>query len=121
MPFAFNRKEAKQHAEGGIIVGAPLQGRVLIIDDVISAGLSIGEAVNIIQGMEARVAGVVIALDRQERGSGKRAAVKEVEEKYNVQVANIVSLDILEEYLTAKGDEAAHLAAIREYRQQYGE
>lgn len=120
VPFAFNRKEAKQHAEGGIIVGAPLSGRVLIIDDVISAGLSIGEAVNIIQAMDAKVAGVVIALDRQERGSGKLAAVQEVEEKYNIQVANIVSLDTLEEYLSAKGGQDSRLEAIHEYRRQYG-
>lgn len=120
VPFAFNRKEAKKHAEGGIIVGAPLQGRVLIIDDVISAGLSIGEAVNIIQNLDAKVAGVVIALDRQERGSGKLAAVREVEQKFNVQVANIVSLDTLEQYLAEKNGEEGHLVAIREYRQQYG-
>ncbi|MDH5632253.1 MAG: orotate phosphoribosyltransferase [Gammaproteobacteria bacterium] len=120
VPFAFNRKEAKQHAEGGIIVGAPLEGRVMIIDDVISAGLSIGEAVNVIRGMDARVAGVVIALDRQERGAGKLAAVKEVEEKFNIQVANIVSLKTLETYLEQKGGQEEHLAAIREYRQEYG-
>ena len=120
VPYAFNRKEAKKHAEGGIIVGAPLGGRTLIIDDVISAGLSIGEAVDIIQQQGATVAGVVIALDRQERGAGELAAVKEVEQNYNIQVANIVNLDTLETYLQQKGGEDSHLAAIHSYRQQYG-
>ena len=120
VPYAFNRKEAKKHAEGGIIVGAPLQGRALIIDDVISAGLSVGEAVDIIHQQGATVAGVVIALDRQERGAGELAAVKEVEQNFNIQVANIVNLDTLEIYLQQKGGEDSHLAAIHYYRQQYG-
>ena len=120
VPYAFNRKEAKKHAEGGIIVGAPLAGRALIIDDVISAGLSVAEAVNIIHEQGATVAGVVIALDRQERGAGELAAVKEVEQNFNIQVANIVNLDTLEAYLQLKGGEDVHLAAIQSYRQQYG-
>ena len=120
VPYAFNRKEAKKHAEGGIIVGHPLQGRVLIIDDVISAGLSIGESVEIIRQAAAIPAGVVIALNRQERGQGKLSAVAEVEERWKIDVAGIVTLDTLVAYLSEQHESSQHLAAIEAYRAQYG-
>lgn len=120
LPYAFNRKEAKDHGEGGVIVGAPLEGRVLIIDDVISAGTSVRESVDIIQASGAAPAGVVIALDRQERGKGETSAIQEVERDYGLTVASIVQLSNLVEYLGKSTDMAGHLAAIRAYRERYG-
>ncbi len=120
LPYAFNRKEAKDHGEGGVIVGAPLAGRVLIIDDVISAGTSVRESVDIIQASGATPAGVVIALDRQERGQGETSAIQEVERDYGLKVASIVQLNNLVEYLGKSTEMAGHLAAIRAYREQYG-
>ena len=121
LPYAFNRKEAKQHAEGGVIVGHPLQGRVLIIDDVISAGTSVQESVAIIHRADATPAAVAIALDRQERGTGKLSAVQEIEREFGIKVVSIANLDALLGYLHAKGDDArAHFDAIGAYRQQYG-
>lgn len=120
LPYCFNRKEAKDHGEGGMIVGAELKGRVLIIDDVISAGTSVRESVEIIQSAGATLAGVVIALDRQERGKQATSAIQEVERDYAVQVASIVGLKELIEYLELQGDHAEALAAIRTYQQEYG-
>jgi len=120
VPYAFNRKEAKKHAEGGIIVGHPLQGRVLIIDDVISAGLSVGESVEIIRQAAATAAGVVIALNRQERGQGILSAVDEVETNWNIQVTSIVTLETLVTYLGEQHESRRHLEAIETYRAQYG-
>jgi orotate phosphoribosyltransferase len=120
VPYAFNRKEAKKHAEGGIIVGAPLLGKVLIVDDVISAGLSVGESVEIIHQSGAAPAGVVIALNRQERGHADVSAVKEVEQRYQLRVTSIVTLDTLITYLEEKHEAHPHLAAIRAYRAEYG-
>jgi orotate phosphoribosyltransferase len=120
LPYCFNRKEAKDHGEGGLIVGAELAGRVLIIDDVISAGTSVRESVEIIQSAGASVAGVVIALDRQERGKNETSAIQEVERDYSVEVASIVGLKELIEYLKSKGDQAEALASIRAYQQEYG-
>jgi len=120
LPYCFNRKETKDHGEGGNIVGAELNGRVLIIDDVISAGTSVRESVDIIQAAGATPAGVVIALDRQERGKGDTSAIQEVERDYNLAVANIVCLDNLVEYLQTKKDETTHLNAIQKYRERYG-
>lgn len=121
LPYAFNRKEIKDHGEGGIIVGHPLEGRrALIIDDVISAGTSVRESVDIIQAQSARPAGVVIALDRQERGRGERSAIQEVEADYGLSVAAIVRLEDLVAFLEQRGDSAEHLAAIRAYRDEYG-
>jgi len=120
VPYAFNRKEAKKHAEGGIIVGHPLQGRVLIIDDVISAGISVGESVEIIRQAAATPAGVVIALNRQERGQGRLSAVAEVEQMWNIKVAGIATLDTLVAYLGEQRESRHHLAAIEAYRAQYG-
>ncbi len=118
--YCFNRKEAKTHGEGGVIVGAELEGRVLIIDDVISAGTSVRESVDIINTASATTAGVVIALDRQERGQGETSAIQEVEKDYGLNVANIVCLDDLVEYLESTTDETDHLGAIQKYREQYG-
>ena len=120
VPYAFNRKEAKKHAEGGVIVGHPLRGRILIIDDVISAGLSIGESVEIIRQATATPAGVVIALNRQERGQGSLSAVAEVEDRWNIKVTGIVTLETLVAYLGEQREARQHLAAIEAYRAQYG-
>jgi orotate phosphoribosyltransferase len=118
-PWAFNRKETKEHGEGGNIVGSPLRGRVLIIDDVITAGTAIREAVEIIRHAGAAPAGVVIALDRQERGLGERSAVQEVVENYSLPVLSILKLSDLITHLEISGDEA-QLDALRRYREQYG-
>lgn len=120
IPYAFNRKEAKKHAEGGMVVGAPLRGKVLIIDDVISAGLSVGESIDIIHQAGATPAGVVIALNRMERGHADISAVTEVEQRYQIQVTSIVTLSTLITYLEEKYEAHAHLTAIRAYRTEYG-
>ncbi len=121
VPYAFNRKEAKSYGEGGVIVGHPLQGKVLIIDDVISAGSSVRESVALIRAHGAEPAGVVIALDRQERGTGDISAVEEVERTFGLPVVNIANLDALLDYLREKGDGArGHYDAIRAYRRVYG-
>src|SRR5512145_2030578 len=119
LPFAFNRKEAKDHGEGGTIVGAPLRGRVLIVDDVITAGTAIREAIDIITAAGAQPAGVVLALDRQERGTGQLSAVQEVEQTLRLPVTSILKLEDLIEYLQRSGN-ASQLAATRAYRSQYG-
>jgi orotate phosphoribosyltransferase len=120
LPFAFNRKEAKDHGEGGVIVGRPLAGRVLIIDDVITAGTSVRESMAVIGASGAQPVGVVIALDRQERGADARSAVDEVRDLYGVPVFSIVTLDHLIGFLedTAAGDGIC--AAVRSYRVRYG-
>ncbi|WP_177419466.1 orotate phosphoribosyltransferase [endosymbiont of Lamellibrachia barhami] len=120
VPYAFNRKEAKDHGEGGIIVGHELNGGVLIIDDVISAGTSVRESVEIIKDLGATPAGVVIALDRQERGKGERSAIQEVESDYGIPVTSIVALEQLVEYLGEKPDSEESLSRIRAYRNEYG-
>jgi orotate phosphoribosyltransferase len=120
LPFAFNRKEAKDHGEGGTIVGAPLKGRVLVIDDVISAGTSVRESAGMIAAAGAELAGVAIALDRQERGQGERSAVQEVEQRFGVPVISIADLAALIAYLEQGGGHAEQLAAARAYREQYG-
>ncbi len=120
IPYAFNRKEAKDHGEGGSIVGSPLQGRVLIIDDVISAGTSVRESVEIIRENGATPAGVIIALDRQERGQQDRSAIDEVEARFGMPVASIVRLEHLIAYLTEKPGSADALARIQAYRERYG-
>ena len=119
LPWAFNRKEAKEHGEGGSIVGAPLSGRVLITDDVMTAGTAIRESVDIIRRAGATPAGVVIALDRQERGQGPGSAVQEVEELFGLPVVSILKLNDLIAFLEATGD-SAQLASVQRYRQQYG-
>ncbi len=120
LPYAFNRKEAKDHGEGGNIVGSPLEGRVLIIDDVISAGTSVRESVEIIRAQGAEPAGVVIALDRQEKGQDERSAVQQVEADLGIPVAAIVRLEDLVEYLGEQPGQTADLERIREYRNRYG-
>lgn len=119
-PYSFNRKEAKTHGEGGNIVGAPLSGRVLIIDDVITAGTAIRESMEIIQQHGATPAGVVIALDRQERGQGEKSAIQEVTETFNIPVVPIITLGDLVSYIAATPQYQPHLAGIQRYRDQYG-
>ena len=119
VPWAFNRKEAKDHGEGGNIVGAPLRGRVLIVDDVITAGTAIREAIDIIRAAGAEPIGVLLALDRQERGQGRLSAVQEVEQTLQLPVTSILRLADLIDYLRESGD-AAQLAAIERYRGEYG-
>ena len=118
--YSFNRKEEKDHGEGGAVIGAPLSGRVLIVDDVISAGTSVRESVNLIRASNAVPCGVAIALDRMERGSGPQSAVQEVRSSYNIPVISIASLDDLMRYLGADPQHARHLAAVGRYREQYG-
>jgi len=120
-PWCFNRKEAKDHGEGGNLVGAPLQGRVLVIDDVITAGTAIRESIGIIRAAGAEPCGVVLALDRQERGQGERSAVQEVEQDMGLPVASIITLADLLADMAARADaEPGSLAALRAYRERYG-
>jgi orotate phosphoribosyltransferase len=118
--YSFNRKEVKDHGEGGSVVGAQLKGRVLIVDDVISAGTSVRESVNLIRGSNAVPCGVVIALDRMERGIGALSAAQEVTESYKIPVISIATLDDLVAYLRTEPRHAQHLAAVGRYREQYG-
>ncbi len=120
VPYVFNRKEAKSHGEGGNLVGAPLEGRVLIIDDVITAGTAIREVMTIIEQAGATPAGTVIALNRQEKGKGELSAIQEVERDYNMPVASIVSLDNVLTYLDELGNKSQEVDAIRAYRTAYG-
>ena len=120
LSFAFNRKEAKDHGEGGNIIGASLAGRVLIIDDVISAGTSVRESVEIIRAAGATPCGVVIALDRMERGTGSLSAVQEVERDYGIPVVAVATLDDLMAYLHQRPDFKAYETAVANYRQEYG-
>ncbi len=120
IPYAFNRKEAKTHGEGGSIVGHELQGRIAIIDDVITAGTAIRESMEIIRTQGAEPAGVVIALDRQEQGTGPRSAIQEVEDEYSIPVTAIVRLEDMIDYLAQQPDAEAILQSIRGYRSQYG-
>ena len=119
MPFAFNRKEAKDHGEGGLLVGSPLNGRVLIIDDVISAGTSVRESIEIIRHANATPTGVLIALDRQEKGLGDKSAIQEVTERFGLAVTAIINLSHIIDYLKTAG-ETEQLAAIETYRTRYG-
>ena len=120
VPISFNRKETKDHGEGGTIVGAALQGRLLIIDDVISAGTSVRESVEIIRSHGAQPCGVVIALDRMERGAGTLSAVREVQQSFGLPVASIATLDDLVGYLESEGGMARELQMVSRYRHQYG-
>jgi len=120
VPYCFNRKEAKDHGEGGNLVGSPLTGKVLIIDDVITAGTAILESMDIIKAHGAEAAGVVIALNRQERGKGDLSAIQEIEQTYQIPVISIVSLEHLIAYISQQEKYAAYLDAIKLYRNQYG-
>ncbi|HTS54343.1 MAG TPA: orotate phosphoribosyltransferase [Burkholderiales bacterium] len=120
VPISFNRKEPKDHGEGGVIIGAPLTGRVLIVDDVISAGTSARESVDLIGAGGGSPCGVVIALDRMERGQGVLSAVQEVEQELGLSVTSIATLDDLIHYLEARGGMARELQGVMRYRSQYG-
>ena len=121
-PYCFNRKEAKAHGEGGSIVGAELSGNVLIIDDVITAGTAIREAVEILTSCGANLCGIAVAMDRQERGTGKLSAIQEIEENYQIRVVSIISLQNIVDYLKATNSESLqqHLDAVVAYRTEYG-
>jgi orotate phosphoribosyltransferase len=120
VPYVFNRKEAKAHGEGGNLVGAELKGRILIIDDVITAGTAIREVMQIIEQAGATPAGVVIALNRMERGQGALSAIQEVERDYGMPVASIVTLNDVVAYLKEKGGMEPQILAIENYRKEYG-
>jgi orotate phosphoribosyltransferase len=120
LPWSFNRKEAKDHGEGGIIVGAPLEGRVLIVDDVITAGTSVRESVDLIRANGARPAGVLIALDRMERGLGAKSAVDEVRDEYGIPVIAIATLDDVMRFIAGQPALSAYGSAVSAYRAQYG-
>jgi orotate phosphoribosyltransferase len=120
VPMSFNRKEVKDHGEGGVIVGAPLTGRILIVDDVISAGTSVRESVDLIKANGAVPGGVVIALDRMERGQGTQSAVQEVQQSFALPVISIATLDDLLIFLMEQGGMARELQMVRRYRSEYG-
>ena len=120
MPFAFNRKEKKDHGEGGMIVGSPLEGRVLILDDVITAGTAIREAIDIIDAQDATAVGVMIALDRQEKGQSDRSAVQEIQQDYGLDVASIIGMEHLIQYLEGQNDQEEMLDAMKFYRAEFG-
>jgi orotate phosphoribosyltransferase len=120
VPYAFNRKEKKNHGEGGVIVGAQLEGRVLILDDVITAGTAIREAIELIDDNDASTVAVIIALDRQEKGQGERSAVQELAEDYGLQVSSVINMEQLIQFLEGKKDQEEMLDAMRFYREEYG-
>ena len=120
VPYCFNRKEAKSHGEGGTIVGAPLEGKVLIIDDVITAGTAIREAMAMVDQAEAQAAGVVIGVDRKERGNSDQSAIQEVESEFSIPVASIIDIDDILTYLDSKADMQPLVKQIKQYRQEYG-
>jgi len=120
VPFCYNRKEAKGHGEGGITVGAPLAGRVLVVDDVISAGTSVRESVELIRGAGATVAGVLIAVDRKERGQGELSAIQEVRRDFGIPVAAIAGLDDILATLRGRPEHRQDIERIEDYRRRYG-
>lgn len=120
VPYCFNRKEAKTHGEGGNLVGSPLEGKVMLVDDVITAGTAIRESMTLIEQQQASLSGVLIALDRQERGNGELSAIQEVERDFGTQVISIVSLADVVVYLTEKGGFGNEINAINAYRESYG-
>ncbi len=119
-PYAYNRKEVKDHGEGGNIIGAPLEGKVLIVDDLISAGTAIREAADIIEGNGATLAGVALSIDRQERGLGNKSATQEVEEQYGIPVLHVIGLDNVIQYIKTSVNDDDLLKRIRKYRKKYG-
>jgi len=119
-PYCFNRKEAKDHGEGGNLVGSPLDGRIMLVDDVITAGTAIRESMEIIQANGAELAGVLVAIDRQEKGKGELSAIQEVERDFNCKIVSIVSLSDLISYLEENGDASEHLEKVKAYRQEFG-
>ncbi|MCY7294857.1 orotate phosphoribosyltransferase [Alteromonas sp. a30] len=119
-PYCFNRKEKKDHGEGGNLVGSPLQGRIMLVDDVITAGTAIRESMSLIQANNAELAGVLIALDRQEKGQGELSAIQEVERDFNTKVVSIVALTDVIEFIKEKDAFKAYLPSVTAYRDQYG-
>ena len=121
-PYCFNRKEVKDHGEGGLTVGAPLQGRVLIVDDVITAGTAVREVMALMQETGATPAGILVALDRQERGQGELSAIQEIERDYHIPVISLINLTQIIDYLKLQEYDGVseHLRAVRQYRQRYG-
>ena len=119
-PYCFNRKEAKNHGEGGNLVGSPLEGRIMLVDDVITAGTAIRESMEIIKANGADLAGVLVAIDRQEKGKGELSAIQEVERDFGCAVISIVSLTDLISYLEEKGGNSEHLEAVKAYRAEFG-
>ncbi|CCG85443.1 orotate phosphoribosyltransferase [Erwinia piriflorinigrans] len=120
VPYCFNRKEAKAHGEGGTLVGSALQGNIMLVDDVITAGTAIRESMEIIAAHQAKLAGVLISLDRQERGNGAISAIQEVERDYGCKVISIITLNDLVTYLEEKPEMADRLVAVRAYRKEFG-
>jgi orotate phosphoribosyltransferase len=120
IPWCFNRKEAKDHGEGGNLVGSPLKGRIMLVDDVITAGTAIRESMDLIHANGAELAGVLIALDRQEKGKGELSAIQEVQRDYNAPVIAIITLGDLISYLETQPEMAMHLEKVKEYRASYG-
>ena len=120
VPYCFNRKEKKQHGEGGSLVGSPLEGRIMLVDDVITAGTAIRESMEIIAAAGADLSGVLIALDRQEKGKAELSAIQEVERDFGTEVVSIVKLADLIVYLEEQGSMGEHLASVKAYRDQYG-
>ncbi|MDP2573085.1 orotate phosphoribosyltransferase [Vibrio penaeicida] len=119
-PYCFNRKEAKNHGEGGNLVGSPLEGRIMLVDDVITAGTAIRESMEIIKASGADLAGVLVAIDRQEKGKGELSAIQEVERDFGCAVISIVSLTDLISYLKEKGGNSEYLEAVKAYRAEFG-
>ena len=119
-PYCFNRKEKKDHGEGGNLVGSELKGNIMLVDDVITAGTAIRESMDIIQANGADLAGVLVAIDRQEKGKGELSAIQEVERDFNTNVVSIVQLSDLIEYLEQAGDQADALAKVQAYRKEFG-
>lgn len=119
-PFSFNRKEIKDHGEGGNIIGAPLIGRILIVDDVISAGLSVSESITMIHTAGAIPCGIVIALDRMEKSEQEHSTLQEIKNKYNIPVFSLITLDDIIDHLRTRQDLACHIPAITAYRTRYG-
>lgn len=118
--YCFNRKEAKAHGEGGSLVGAPLKGKVLILDDVMTAGTAARESINIIQAQKAQVAGICVAIDRQEKGKSERSAVQEIEQDYNIPVVSIIQLESILTYLEETGQNPETLVTMKTYQADYG-
>lgn len=120
VPYAFNRKEEKNHGEGGRLVGAEVSGRVVIVDDVITAGTAIREAMSLLEDTEAEVSGILVAIDRQEKGNGELSAIQEVEQEYGVSVSSIIKLEHIVEYLNDQEFCSEVLTLMDDYRTQYG-
>lgn len=120
LPYCYNRKEAKDHGEGGVLVGAPLQGKVLIVDDVITAGTAVREVMGLIKGAGAAPAAVLIGLNRQERGKGELSAIQEVEQNFGIPVVSIINLNHIIDYLETQGSQGDMVEQIKHYRATYG-